>query len=78
MEQLVEVPAQTERKPIPVLVLHCFDERDRAHATLSEFAGLLQLFLQSSTLRGRFNHFFLLMRWLGQSDGRQPPERIGR
>ena len=63
------------RVTIDSLVLNCFAERDRSNARLSEFNGLLQLFLQSSTLRGRFNHFFLLMRWLGQKDDDVPLPR---
>ena len=42
------------------------------HPALTEFAGLLQLFLQASTLRGRFDHYFLLMRWMGQRDDEIP------
>jgi len=64
--------APPERTTIPALVLKCFPPADQSNAKLTEFAGLLQLFLQSSTLRGRFNHFFLLMRWMGQSDSDIP------
>ena len=64
--------ASASRTPISQLVLNCFPENERSHVALSEFAGLLQLFLQSSTLRGRFDHYFLLLRWLEQRDGNIP------
>jgi site-specific recombinase len=60
------------RTPIPRLVLDTFSAPHQVHPDVTEFAGLLQLFLQASTLRGRFDHYFLLMRWMGQSDGNIP------
>ena len=69
---IANTPNPTVPASVSQCVLDCFAAQDRHHSALTEFAGVLQLFFESSTLRGRFDHFFLLMRWLGKSDAGIP------
>lgn len=57
---------------VPELVRSHFNAEDRDSAALVEFAELLQLFFKARSLRGRFDTYFLLMRWLGQADEHVP------